>query len=235
VPVKSSDPEVNLLIESLPRKERRELLAGGTLMELAAGDTLCESDQSYLHAYFPLTGSISLVATVRGRQPLEIAMIGNEGMLGATLVLGIGNAPLSGVVHGAGTALRISAPSLRRRLQDSSGLVRALNRYLYVSMTHLAQTAACTRFHEVETRLVRWLLMTHDRVQADSFHVTHQSLAGMLGVRRSAVTIAAGALQRKGLVRYSRGNMTVLSRQGLETASCECYAAVVDGYARLLS
>lgn len=235
VPAKTSDPVVNRLIEGLPRRERCGLMTDGTLMELAVDGTLCEPGQPYRHAYFPFTGSISLVTTVRGHQPLEIAMIGNEGMLGATLVLGIWNAPLSGVVQGAGTALRVSVPSLRRRLRDSPGMVRALNRYLYVSMSQMSQTAACTRFHEVEARLVRWLLMTHDRVQTDNFHVTHQSLADMLGVRRSAVTIAAGALQRKGLVRYARGNITVLSRRGLETASCECYEAVVGNYDLLLS
>lgn len=235
MPAKSTDPVVNRLIERLPRRERSGVLSDGTLMDLTVGDTLCEPNQPYRYAYFPLTGLISLVATVRGHQSLEIAMIGNEGMLGATLVLGIRNAPLSGVVQGEGRVLRVSVPALRRRLRDSPGLVRALNRYLYVSMSQLSQTAACTRFHEVEVRLVRWLLMTHDRVQTDNFNVTHQSLADMLGVRRSAVTIAAGALQRKGLVRYARGNITVLSRRGLETASCECYEAVVDDYARLLA
>lgn len=235
MPVEPSDPVANRLVEQLPRNERRGLLGDSTLVDLAVGDILCEPDQPYRHVYFPLTGVICLVATVRGHQPLDIGMIGNEGMLGATLVLGIGNAPLGGVVQSAGTALRISARNLRRRLRNSPGLVRALNRYLYVSMAQLSQTTACARFHEVEARLVRWLLMTHDRVQTDNFHVTHQSLADMLGVRRSAVTIAAGALQRKGLVRYARGNITVLSRRGLETASCECYAAAVDDYLRLLS
>lgn len=234
VPVESSDAIVNGLIERLPRRERRRLLTDCTLVDLTVGDILCEPDHPYRQAYFPLTGIISLMATLDGEQPLNIGMIGREGMLGATLVLGIVNAPLSGSVQSAGTSLRISALNLRRRLRDGPGLARALNRYVYVSMAQLSQTAACTRFHEVEIRLARWLLMTHDRVQTDDFNVTHQSLANILGVRRSAVTIAAGALQRKGLIRYTRGNITVLSRQGLETASCECYAAVVEDYARLL-
>ncbi len=235
MPAKSSDSVDNRLIEMLPHKERSGLLAGAKLVDLAVGDTLCEPGQPYRYVYFPLSGFISLLATANGHQPLEIGMIGNEGMLGATLVLGIGNAPLRGVVQESGTAMRISASNLRRRLRHSPGLLRAINRYLYVSMTQLSQTAVCTRFHEVEARLVRWLLMTHDRVETDSFHVTHESLADMLGVRRSAVTIAAGMLQRKGLVRYARGNITVLSREGLETAACECYAAVFDNYTRLLS
>lgn len=235
MPVQSPDPIVNRLIERLPPKQRRGLVARGTPVDLNVGDVLCEPDQSYRHVYFPMTGFISLVATVRGHQPLEMGMVGNEGMLGATLVLGIGTAPLRGVVQGTGTALRTSVAQLRRTLRDSPGLVRTLNRYVYVWMAQLSQTAACSRFHEVEGRLARWLLMTHDRMQVDDFYITHQLLAEMLGVRRSAVTIAAGMLQKKGLISYVRGNITVPSRPGLETASCQCYAAVVDDYARLLS
>lgn len=235
MPVESSGPAVNHLIERLPHKERRGLLACGMPVDLALGDILCEPDHYYRYVYFPLTGIISLVAAAHGHQPLEMGMIGNEGMLGATLVLGIRAAPLRGVVQGPGEALRVSVPQLQRRLRDSPGLLRTLNQYLYVSITQLSQTVTCNRFHEVEARLVRWLLMTRDRARTDHFYLTHQLLAEMLGVRRSAVTIAAGVLQRKGFIRYVRGNITVLSRRGLETASCECYAAMIDDYARLLS
>lgn len=234
-PVESPGPVANRLIESLPRKERRELLVRGELVDLTPGEILCEADQRYHHVYFPLTGFISLVAIVRGHQPMEIRMIGSEGMLGATLVLGVGAAPLLGVVRGTGTALRLTVPQLRRRLRDSPGLLRTLNRYLYVLMAQLSQAVTCTRFHEVEARLARWLLMTHDRAHADRFYLTHQSLADMLGVRRSAITIAAGALQKRELIRYSRGDITILSRRGLEAASCECYGAVADDYTRLLT
>ncbi|MGA8259618.1 MAG: Crp/Fnr family transcriptional regulator [Arenicellales bacterium] len=210
------------------------MLGCGEPVDLSFGTILCEPEQRYRHVFFPLTGFISLVATVHRHEPLEIAMIGNEGALGATLVLGIGTAPLRGVVQGAGTALRITAPHFRRELRDSPNLSRVLKRYLYVSMEQLSQAVTCTRFHAVETRLVRWLLMTHDRAHSDHFHLTHQFLADMLGVRRSAVTIAAGVLQKKGLIHYARGDITILSRRGLEAASCECYEAAVDDYARLL-
>lgn len=232
--VESSEPISNRLIEGLPRKERHRVLTCGELVELDFGTTLCEPDQRYRHVYFPLTGFISLVAEVRGHQPLEIGMIGNEGMLGASLALGLEAAPLRGVVQGSGSALRMTVPHLRRELDDSPRLLRTLNRYLYVFMVQLSQTIVCTRFHEVEERLVRWLLLTHDRAHADHFHLTHQFLADMLGVRRSAVTIAAGSLQKRGLIRYARGKINVLSRKGLEAASCECYDAVVDDYTRLL-
>lgn len=233
--VESPGRTVNHLIESLPHKERHSVLARGEPVDLEFGAILCEPGQRYRHVYFPLTGFISLVATVGSRQPMEMGLIGNEGMLGVTLVLGIYAVPLRGVVQGPGTALRMTVAQLRHGLRDSPALQRTLNRYLYLSIAQLSQTAACTRFHEVEARLARWLLMTHDRAHADHFHLTHQLLADMLGVRRSAVTIAAGALRRKKLIRYVRGEISILSRQGLEAASCECYQAVAGDYARLLT
>jgi CRP-like cAMP-binding protein len=142
---------------------------------------------------------------------------------------------LRAVVQGPGHALRIPITHLQQAIRESDTLERTLNRYLYVLMGQLAQTAACTRFHEVDERLVRWLLMTHDRAHADHFHLTHQYLADMLGVQRSAVTIAAGALKRRKLIRYSRGEISIVSRSGLEAASCECYDAVQADYARLLA
>ena len=230
--VESSGRAANHLLEGLPRKERHRMLARGEQVALTLGEILCEPNKRYRHVYFPLTGFISLVTTVGGHEPLEMGMIGSEGMLGVTLALGIGTAPLRGVVQGPGTALRMTVPQLRRGLRDSPALLRTLHRYLYVSIAQLSQTVACTRFHEVEARLARWLLMTHDRAHGDHFHLTHQLLADMLGVRRSAVTIAAGALRRKKLIRYVRGEISILSRQGLEAASCECYEAVACDYSR---
>jgi hypothetical protein len=154
-------------------------------------------------------------------------------MLGVTLVLGVTAAPLRGVVQGEGDALRLSASALHAELRRSPSLTKTLNGYLYVLMAQLTQTAGCTRFHEIDARLSRWLLMTHDRAHADHFHLTHQFLADMLGVQRSAVTIAAGSLQERGLIRYTRGEITILDRKGLEGTACECYAAVVNDYARM--
>ncbi len=202
---------------------------------MAFGSVLCEADHPYQYVYFPLTGFISLVAVVDRHQPLELGLIGNEGMLGASLLLGVPNAPLRAVVQGTGTALRMSAKQLRSELDDSPALQKAMGRYLYVLMAQLSQTTVCTRFHEVEARLARWLLMTHDRAHADNFHLTHQFLADMLGVQRSAVTIAAGVLQSRMLIRYTRGQIHILSREGLEATSCECYAAVIEDYARLFN
>lgn len=221
-------PESNLLLNSLPHKSRARILEHCEPATLVFGEILCEPGKPIRHVYFPLTGFISLVATLGDHPPLEMGLIGNEGMLGATLALGVKTVPLRAVVQGAGRALRMSAAHCRDELLGSPGLLRALHRYLYVQMAQLSQTAACTHFHEIEPRLACWLLMTHDRAHADHFHLTHAFLADMLGVRRSGVTIAAGALQLRGLIRYSRGEIIVLDRKGLEAASCECYAALAQ-------
>jgi hypothetical protein len=213
-------PVVNRLIEGLPHKLRKRLLKRCQTVELTFGTVLCEPDQRLRHVYFP---------------SLEMGLIGNEGMLGTTMVLGVDSARLRGVVQGSGTTLRLGATQLRRELQHSLALRRTLKRYLFVLLAQLAQTAACTRFHEIEARLARWLLLTHDRAHADHFHLTHQYLADMLGVQRSAITIAAGALQRRKLIRYSRGDIWILNRRGLEAVSCECYQAVIDDYQRLFA
>jgi CRP-like cAMP-binding protein len=224
---------LNRLLEVLPRPARDRLLEECELVTLVFDTVLCEPDRTYRYVYFPVGGSISLVAMVGAHPPLEIALIGNEGMLGATLVLGVDRARLRGIVQGAGTAWRISVTRFRRAMRESPALRSVVSRYLFVVITQLSQSTACTRFHEVEARLARWLLMTHDRAHADRFHLTHLFLANMLGVRRSAVTIAAGALQRRNLIRYARGEIAVVDRQGLEAASCECYQKVIADYRRM--
>ena len=228
-------PVVNRLIGDLPRETRNRIVGACDSVNLVFGTVLCEADRRHRHVYFPLTSFISLVASVGNHPPIEIGLIGSEGMLGATLALGVNSARLRGVVQGTGTALRMTVHQFRRELRRSRVLRRTLDRYLYVLLAQSAQTIACTRFHEIRARLARWLLMTHDRSHGDSFHLTHQYLADMLGVRRSAVTIAAGALQREKLIRYARGSIAVVDRRGLEAASCECYQAVIDDHRRMFA
>ena len=225
----------NRLIAGLPAAERGRLLADCEPVDLVFGQVLCEPGEAYRHAYFPMQGFISTVATIGDHRPLEIRLIGNEGMLGATLVLGVNTVPLRAVVQGSGSTWRIGAAALRRALRENPRLLRQLKRYLYVLVAQLSQSAGCMRFHEVEGRLARWLLMTHDRAHADHFELTHEFLADMLGVRRSGVTIAAGDLQRRELIRYVRGTITGLDREGLEGAACGCYAAVIDDYRQIFS
>jgi CRP-like cAMP-binding protein len=227
-------PVTNKLITDMPPKNRARLLADCEAVDLVFGDILSDADQPIDHVYFPLSGFISLVAALDGHQPLEMGLVGNEGMLGVTLKLGIKTAPMRAVVQGTGTALRIGGSKFMRYCGDTPAMNRILDRYLFVLMAQLTQSSACTRFHEIEPRLARWLLMTHDRSHADHFHLTHEFLADMLGVRRSGVSIAANALQSRKLIRYTRGEISILNRKGLEAAACECYDAMQKDYADVL-
>lgn len=230
----STTPAGNQLIENLPRVQRKRILEQCTTVNLVFGEILCSAGLPLEHVYFPLTGFISRVTPLEGYEPLEVGMIGSEGMLGATLALGIEAAPIRAVVQGSGMALQMTAAQFHHQLQRSPDLKRTLDGYLYVLIEQLAQTAACNSVHEVIARLARWLLMTHDRAHDDTFELTHLFLANMLGVRRSAVSIAAGKLQRRKIIRYARGRIGVTSRQGLESAACECYSADLRTYDRHL-
>lgn len=227
-------PLSNHLIANLPQRARDRLLRAAVEVELSTGAVLYDAGATLSHAYFPRSGFISLMTTVDAHQPLELALIGNEGMLGATALLDVGAVPMRSVVQGNGSAWRLTTAQLRRELHASVPLTRMLRRYLYLSILQLAQNSGCQSFHRVDARLARWLLMTHDRSQADRFQLTHAFLADMLGVRRSAVTVAAGALQRRNIIRYTRGEISVLAREKLEAESCSCYAAGIKSYAQLL-
>ena len=223
---------INRLLAGLPRKDRRRTMDRCDAVDLPLGATLCETDEPLRYVYFPLSGFISVLAKVGGHKPLELGLIGSEGMLGVTLMLGVNTAPHRAVVQSSGTALRMSRQQLDCALLESPHLMRSLNRYLYVWMAQLSQSNACTRFHEVQARLARWFLVIQDRAHADHFHLTHEFLADMLGVRRSAITIAAGSLRGRRLIEYVRGEIRILDRRGLEAASCECYGAMRAHYAR---
>lgn len=224
----------NHLIELLPRKDRRQLLCICEPVDLTLSEVLCESGKVTRHLYFPIDAIISLVTPIDGKPALEVGMVGREGMVGAELVLGVTRTPLHAVVQGRGKAWRITSSKFSGVLARSPALRRCLNRYLYVLMSQMAGSAGCLRFHLIGPRLARWLLMTHDRSPADTFHVTHEFLAYMLGMRRVGITTAAGSLQREGLIEYRRGELVVLNRSGLEAAACGCYAADRRSYAELL-
>ena len=228
-------PVENHLIELLPRKDRMRFLALCEPFKLVLGEMLCQPGKATRYVYFPTNGFLSLVADIEGKPGLEVGLVGSEGMLGAQLALGVVTTPLYALVQGAGTSWRMNTKAFKTELVSSAALRSVLNRYLYVLMTQLSEAAICLRFHLIGPRLARWLLMSHDRSHFDSFQVTQEFLAFMLGVRRAGVTAAAGALQRKGLIEYSRGKITVLDRPGLEGAACGCYAVDQKTYSNVLS
>jgi len=219
-------PATNRVLRALPHEDNRRLLARHEQVNLTYGDILCEPGQKLRHVYFPNSGIISLLTPVSGHASVEVGLVGKEGMAGMALFLGVGVSPVQMLVQGTGTAMRIKAAAFRREIKRSPVLQRGLNRYLFGFMAQVAQTAGCNRFHRIEARLARWLLMTHDRVDSNEFELTQEFLAHMLGVRRAGVTLAARELQRKELIRYSRGKIAILNRKGLERASCKCYRAV---------
>jgi CRP-like cAMP-binding protein len=215
----------NLLIARLPQRDRLRLLALCEPVRLQPGALLYEPGTPARHVYFPLDGFVALVATLDGQRELGVGMVGCEGIVGAPWGLGMAAMPWHALVQGGGAARRIDAGQFRRELALGKALQQTLDRYLRIMLTQLATTAACTHFHLVSPRLARWLLMSADRAHADSFHLTHEFLARVLGVRREGVTHAAGELQQRALIRYHRGQVFVLDRPGLEAAACGCYAA----------
>jgi CRP-like cAMP-binding protein len=225
----------NQLIAALPRADRSRLLGLCEPVHLVLAQVLCLPGQITRHVYFPTDSFISLIAQVDEQHGLEVGMAGVEGMLGVHVALGVRREPLKALVQGAGAAWRMTASAFRDELTRSAPLQQRLQRYVSVLMAQRATAAACLRFHEIGPRLSRWLLMSQDRAHADQFPLTQEFVASMLGVRRVGVTAAAGALQRRGLIRYHRGELTVVDRPGLLAASCSCYATDLQVYEQALA
>src|SRR5882762_6550121 len=226
--VASRVPVANSMLAALPRKQYQSLLSGLESVALRFGEVLYEPGERIRFVYFPGDSLVSLLTLVDGQSALEVGMVGREGMVGVPLSLGADVSPVRALVQGAGAAMRMKAARFSKEIRRSPQLQQEVNRYTRALMAQITQTAACNRFHVVEARLARWLLMTRDRVQSDEFRLTHAFLGHMLGVRRVGVTMAARALQKRKLIAYSRGRIKILDRLRLERAACSCYELVRD-------
>jgi CRP-like cAMP-binding protein len=216
----------NRLLAALSASEYERLLTSLELVQLTYGDVLHEPGEQMRHVYFPCDCLVSLLTVVDGHRALEVGLVGREGMVGSRLALGSTNSSVRALVQGTGRAMRMKSTRFLQEFRRSPTLQRALLRFTDTLMIQVTQTAACNRFHVVEERLARWLLMTRERLVSSEFHLTHEFLADMLGVRRVGVTAAAGALRRRKLIRYARGDITILDQRALEAAACSCYKRV---------
>jgi CRP-like cAMP-binding protein len=224
----------NQLLAALPDADRRRLIGACKRVEVTSGTVLSSQRQRIRHVYFPMSAFMSLLTQLESRPGLEVGLVGSEGAVGIALALGASVAPVSAVVQGAGSALRIEATRFAAELDRSPALRDVMFRYVHVFMSQLAAMGTCARFHVVEARLARWLLMTRDRAQSNEFYLTQAFMAYMLGVRRAGVTRAASELKARRLVSYSRGRIKILDVRGLKGASCSCYSATKDIYARYM-
>ena len=215
----------NQLLSALPRKEQQRLLAGCENVDIHFADILYEPQQKIRHVYFPVDSFVSYVRSMERGERVELGMIGSEGLLGISLALGRAVAPFYAIVQGTGSAWRMKADFFKKELENSATLRRRINRYIFVLLNQSAQNATCLRFHLVEQRLARWLLMTQDRAESDRLHLTQEFLSSMLGVRRVGVSNAASSLHEQKLISYSRGEINILDREGLIKAACPCYQA----------
>jgi CRP-like cAMP-binding protein len=230
LPTKPPHARSNALLAALPRVGYARIARLLSPVSLELGQILHEPE-ALRYVYFPVDCLVSLFAAVPHHLAVEVALIGSEGMVGASLALGARTSPLQALVQGAGRALRMDASDFLREMPRTAGLRAGVHRYVNLLMGQLGQTAACNAFHALEARCARWLLMTSDRMQSDELELTHELLARMLGVRRVGVTVAAGNLQRRGLIAYSRGRITILDRERLTASACECYAVLRKLYA----
>lgn len=225
----------NRLVAALPSSDRQRLLARCEPVELHFADVLSHPGETVSHVFFPTDSFISLIKPMGRHAGLEVGLVGDEGMWGVSLMLGVNTAPLRALVHREGGAWRMESAEFSHELRRNAAVQQRLSRYLFVMLSQFAQAGACTRFHLLEARLARRLLMIRDRAHADEFPVTHELLAEALGMRRAGVSRAAHALQKLKLIRYSRGTLTILDANGLEAIACACYAADKESYARVLS
>lgn len=230
----SKDPKANQLLAALPDVEWLRWVPQLEMIELPLGEVLYESGAHMRHVYFPTSAIVSLLYVMADGASAEIAVVGNEGLVGVALFMGGESTPSRAVVQSAGRGFRVRAPVIKEEFSRSSPVLHLMLRYTQALITQMAQTAVCNRHHSLDQQLCRWLLLSLDRLQGNELVMTQELIANMLGVRREGVTEAALRLQSVGLIRYARGHITVLNRPALEKRTCECYAVVKKEYDRLL-
>jgi CRP-like cAMP-binding protein len=228
-------PLHNSILDGLSVEECKLVFLHLEQVELRLGEIISQPDEAIEYVYFPQSGTISIVVLMEDGAQAEVGVIGSEGMYGLPIVLGTDSAPLQAMVQIPGHALRLKARVLREELKDCGDFQKALLCYAQAFFIQTAITAACNRVHYLDGRLARWLLMCQDRARVDDLQLTHEFIATMLGVRRAGVSVAANKLQAEGLINYSRGNVRILDRRGLEDYSCECYKVVRREFERLLA
>jgi CRP-like cAMP-binding protein len=228
----SPAPTGNQLLDRVPAPERSHVLEASQLVDLAAGAVIHKPGAAVTHVYFPTASVISSLLPMQRGHVIEVSLTGHEGLYGAAAGRGSALSTVRAEVHVPGLAWRMATPAFRRSLATNRSLSDAVDGYMTAQMAQLARAVGCNRFHRVEQRVARWILMTADRVRSRTFAMTHEMVAIALGVRRVGVTNAAGGLQRSKLIAYRRGVVAILDRKGLERASCECYHADLDAYAR---
>jgi CRP-like cAMP-binding protein len=230
----SHDPHQNHLLAALSGEDFERVSSRLRLAPLALGDVLYESGSRQRAVYFPTTAIVSLLYTLADGASAEIAVVGNEGIIGVSLFMGGETTPSRAVVQSAGHAYRLPGKMLKDEFNRGDAMQHLLLRYTQALLTQMAQTAVCNRHHSLDQQLCRWLLLSLDRLAGNDLVMTQELIANMLGVRREGVTEAAGNLQGAGLIRYSRGHISVINRRGLEARTCECYAVVKKESDRLL-
>lgn len=224
----------NLILSSLPMDVRNHVLSKLEPVSLSYSEVLYEIDDPVNYVYFPTGGLVSLVSTTREGQSLEVGVVGCEGYVGLPISLGDSVSPHRMIVQAEGTALRVKIGVFKALCDQHGPLQEILHRYAQLLIREITQSALCICFHQLEARFCRWLLVCQDKVKSDEFHLTQEFLADMLGVRRAGVTVAAGAIQSLGLIRYNRGHITIVHRKGLEAASCECYGIIREAIKKYL-
>lgn len=228
------DSPVNQILAALPLVEYQRIASHLKPVDLISGEILLEPNEPIQKIYFPQLAMISLVSIMMDGSTTEIGLIGNEGMIGLSAILGGSSTISRTIVQVSGTALEVSAEVIRQEFQRGEKLHALLLLYTQALLTQVSQSAACNRQHNIEARLARWLLSVQDCILQDELPLTQEFIANMLGTRRSGVTVAAGILQQAGIIRYSRGRITILDQQGLEDTACECYHLIQNEFLRLL-